>query len=328
MVCREASRARRFCDFCLEEHVPSGHPLRYDCGTRWTVALLLHPSNRSNPTKEIPLTPHDLDIRLQTVAAITRDAGKLALGYFNRRDTLEVEQKGMQDLVSVADRNTEDFIRAGLRLAFPDDLIIGEEGGTEAARAAGPVWIIDPIDGTMNFLRGVPYWSVAVALVVDRVLQIGVTYDPVHDELYTARKGGGARRNGQVISVSGADDPKKAVVGATFGFKMSIEAYVTLLNAVLQGGSDHRRLGSTALMMAHVSDGRLDACATLYCNSWDVIGGLMLVEEAGGITSDFLDGAELDEPNRCFGTTPGLLNVVRNYPGIVGLSAAGAGVAS
>ncbi|MGH1483967.1 MAG: inositol monophosphatase family protein [Geminicoccales bacterium] len=271
------------------------------------------------------MTPHDLDIRLQTVTAITRDAGKLALGYFVQRETLEVEHKGMQDLVSIADKNTEDFIRAGLSQAFPDDLIIGEEGGTEAARASGPIWIIDPIDGTMNFLRGIPYWSVAVALVVDGVLQIGITYDPVHDELYTARRGGGARRNGQVIRVSGADDPKKSVVGATFGFKMSIDGYVTLVKAVLDGGSDHRRLGSTALMMAHVSDGRLDACATLQCNSWDVIGGLMLVEEAGGITSNFLDGAELDEPNRCFGTTPGLLDTVKNFPGLVGLATGVAG---
>lgn len=262
------------------------------------------------------MTLHDLDIRLQTAAAITRDAGKLALDYFHRRDKLEIEHKGMQDLVSVADRHTEDLIREGLRQAFPDDKIIGEEGGTEASRAAGPVWIIDPIDGTMNFLRGVPYWSVAVALVVDRRLQIGITYDPVHDELYTARRGGGARRNGQVIKVSATDDPKQAVIGATFGFKMSVDAYVTLLDAVLKTGSDHRRLGSTALMTVHVADGRLDACATLRCNSWDVIGGLMIVEEAGGVASDFLDGAELDEPNRCYATTPGLLEVVKGLPGL------------
>jgi myo-inositol-1(or 4)-monophosphatase len=266
------------------------------------------------------LTPHDLDIRLQTVAAITRDAGKLALDYFTRRDKLEIEHKGMQDLVSIADRNTEDFIREGLNKAFPDDLIIGEEGGAEASRAGGPIWIIDPIDGTMNFLRGVPYWSVAVALVVDKMLQIGITYDPVHDELYTARRGGGAHRNGKTIAVSGTDDPKKAVVGATFSFKMSIDDYGQLVTSVLRAGSDHRRLGSTALMMAHVSDGRLDACATLYCNSWDVIGGLMLVEEAGGIATNFLNGAELDEPNRCFGTTPGLLEVVQNYPGLTDIT--------
>jgi myo-inositol-1(or 4)-monophosphatase len=222
----------------------------------------------------------------------------------------------MQDLVSVADRKTEDFIREGLHQAFPDDQIIGEEGGTEASRAAGPIWIIDPIDGTMNFLRGVPYWSVAVALVVDRTLQIGITYDPVHDELYTARRGGGAQRNGQVIRVSETNDPKQAVIGATFGFKMPIDAYSNLLNAVLNAGSDHRRLGSTALMTVHVADGRLDACATLRCNSWDVIGGLLIVEEAGGIASDFLDGAELDEPNRCYATTPGLLEIIEGLPGM------------
>ncbi|MGI9499423.1 MAG: inositol monophosphatase family protein [Geminicoccaceae bacterium] len=264
------------------------------------------------------MTSHDLDIRLKTAQAITRDAGKLALDFFHRRDQLEVEHKGMQDLVSLADRQTEDIIRDGLSRAFPDDAIIGEEGGTEAAAATGPLWIIDPIDGTMNFLRGVPYWSVAVALVVDRRLMIGITYDPVHDEMFTARRGGGAYRNGREIRVSGVDDPKRAVIGATFSFKMSVDAYGSLLTAILRGGSDHRRLGSTALMMAHVSDGRLDACATLMCNSWDVIGGLMLVEEAGGVASDFQDGAALDEPNRCYGTTPGLLGVIRALPGFDG----------
>jgi myo-inositol-1(or 4)-monophosphatase len=266
------------------------------------------------------LPPIELDIRLQTAAAITRNAGKLALGFFHRRDQLEVELKGMQDLVSLADRQTEDVIREGLSAAFPDDSIIGEEGGTEAAGAAGPLWIIDPIDGTMNFLRGVPYWSVAVALVVDRRLMMGITYDPVHDELFTARRDGGARRNGQAIQVSGTDDPKRAVIGATFSFKMSVDAYGELLTSVLNAGSDHRRLGSTALMMAHVADGRLDACATLHCNSWDVIGGLMLVEEAGGIASDFQDGAALDEPNRCYGTTPGLADHIRSLPGMTGIA--------
>lgn len=268
------------------------------------------------------MTPHELDMRLKTAQAITRDAGKLALDFFHRRDQLKVEQKGLQDLVSLADRQTEDVIRAGLAHAFPNDGIIGEEGGTEAAGADGPLWIIDPIDGTMNFLRGVPYWSVAVALMVDRRLMMGITYDPVHDELFTARRGGGAHRNGQAIQVSGAVDPKQAVIGATFSFKMSVATYGDLLGAILGGGSDHRRMGSTALMMAHVADGRLDACATLLCNSWDVIGGLMLVEEAGGVASDFQDGAALDEPNRCFGTTPGLLEHVQTLPGFAGIGVA------
>lgn len=271
--------------------------------------------SRACTAEETALNPDDLDIRLKTAAAITRDAGKLALDFFNRRDQLDIELKGMQDLVSVADRKTEDLIRAGLSAAFPHDAIIGEEGGTEAAGADGMLWIIDPIDGTMNFLRGLPYWSVAVALMVDRELMMGLTYDPVHDELYTARRGAGAFRNGQPISVSGIDDPEKAVIGATFSFKMSIDDYGELLNAILRGGSDHRRLGSTALMMAHVADGRLDACATLKCNSWDVIGGLMLVHEAGGVASDFQDGAALDETNRCYGAAPGLAEHVRNLPG-------------
>ena len=130
----------------------------------------------------------------------------------------------------------------------------------------------------------------------------------------------GAFRNGKPIHVSATDDPKRAVIGATFSFKMSVDAYGDLLTAILNAGSDHRRLGSTALMMAHVADGRLDACATLMCNSWDVIGGLMLVEEAGGIASDFQNGAALDEVNRCFGATPGLAEHVRSLPGITGIA--------
>ncbi|MEL6964845.1 MAG: inositol monophosphatase family protein, partial [Pseudomonadota bacterium] len=96
---------------------------------------------------------------------------------------------------------------------------------------------------------------------------------------------------------------------------MSIDSYGELLFAIMRGGSDHRRLGSTALMMAHVADGRLDACVTLKCNSWDVIGGLMLVQEAGGVASDFQDGASLDQTNRCYGATSGLAEHVRSLPG-------------
>jgi myo-inositol-1(or 4)-monophosphatase len=266
----------------------------------------------------------DLTLRLHAAGAIIREAGRLALDHFRQRGQLEIELKGRQDLVSSADREVEALIRAQLAAAFPADAIIGEEGGVEAAGSGGPLWVIDPIDGTANFLRGLPYWSVTLALVQDRRLELGVTYDPVHDELFTARRGHGARRDGRPIRVSAARDPGQAVIGSTFTFKMAIAAYVGLVDGILRAGADHRRLGSTALMMAHVADGRLDACATLYCNSWDVLGGLLLVEEAGGVASDFLDGAELDEPNLAFGAAPGLAAAVRALPGMAAGRAAAA----
>ena len=248
----------------------------------------------------------DLDLRLLTARAVAAEAGKLAYDYFKRRGQLEIERKGMQDLVSVADRAVEDLIRERLGSAFPEDDLLGEEGGGAERRPGAGLWVIDPIDGTANFLRGMPYWSVALAYVVEDRVRIGVTYDPVHDELFWARRGGGAYRNHTPIRVSGRTDPQQTVVGSMFTFKMNKDAYMSLIQGFLLAGSDHRRMGSTALMMCHVADGRLDGCATGYCNSWDVIGGLLLVEEAGGVASDFIADNGLLEAGSALGCTPGL----------------------
>ena len=166
------------------------------------------------------MTDHDLDLRLLTARAVAREAGKLAFDYFSRRAQLQVELKGMQDVVSVADRAVEDLMRARLSGAWPEDDLLGEEGGGAERRPGAALWVIDPIDGTANFLRGMPYWSVALACVKDDRVEIGVTYDPVHDELFWARRGGGAHRDHAPIRVSGATDPRRAVVGSTFTFKM------------------------------------------------------------------------------------------------------------
>jgi myo-inositol-1(or 4)-monophosphatase len=247
-----------------------------------------------------------LELRLLAACAVVREAGQIARDFFMRREQLEIEHKGMQDLVSIADRQVEEAIRRHIAAAFPEDGIIGEEGETIEPPSGAGSWIIDPIDGTANFLRGMPYWSVALAYVRDGVTEIGITYDPTHDELFAAARGRGATRNGRKIQVSGCRDMRQAIVGSTFTFKMSIQDYAEMIRGILDAGADHRRLGSTALMMCHVADGRLDGCATLYCNSWDIIGGLLLVQEAGGASSDFLDGGSLADPNRAFACTPAL----------------------
>jgi len=287
------------------------------------------------------MTDRELEQRLLIACAVAREAGHLAYDYFVKREQLDIEHKGMQDLVSDADREVEELIRTRLGVSFPDDGMLGEEGGgedgpgedallgeaddgligeeKEAAAAPKPapgLWIIDPIDGTANFLRGMPYWSLTLAYLIDGKPTIAVTYDPVHDDLFWARRGAGAYRNERPMRVSECDDPKHAVIGSTFTFKMKIEDYAALLDKILRAGADHRRMGSTALMMAHVADGRLDGCATMYCNSWDVIGGLLLVEEAGGVASDFTDGATLTEPNKAFGCTAGLKDLISDMVGL------------
>jgi myo-inositol-1(or 4)-monophosphatase len=257
------------------------------------------------------MTDRDLDLRLLTARAVVREAGKLAHDYFSRRAQLEVEHKGMQDVVSIADRAVEELIRERLGGAFPEDDLLGEEGGGAERRPGAALWVIDPIDGTANFLRGMPYWCVALACVLDDRVEIGVTYDPVHDDLFWARRGGGAHRNQCPIRVTGGADPQRAVIGSTFTFKMKIETYSNLLDGILRAGADHRRMGSTALMMCHVADGRLDGCLTGYCNSWDVIGGLLLVEEAGGIASDFIADNGLMAAGGALACTPGLQPILK-----------------
>lgn len=262
------------------------------------------------------MTDHDLELRMLAACAVIREAGHLARRYFERREDIQVEQKGVQDLVSIADREVEDLIRARLGAAFPEDGLIGEEAGVEGPADPPGHWVIDPIDGTANFLRGVPYWSVVLAYVRGQETEIGVTYDPSHDDLFVAARGRGAFRNGQPIRVSGRTEPGEAVLGHTFSFKMAGAPYVRTLEALLEAGVDHRRLGSTALMMCHVADGRLDGCVTLRCSAWDVIAGLRLVREAGGITKDFLADAALTEPNSTFGCTPGLRATIERASGL------------
>ena len=152
-------------------------------------------------------------------------------------------------------------------------------------------------------------------MCVDERVEIGVTYDPVHDQLFWARRGSGAQRNQAPIRVSACDDPRRAIVGSTFTFKMAIERYLAMIEGILRAGSDHRRMGSTALMMCHVADGRLDACVTAYCNSWDVIGGLLLVQEAGGVASDFIAETACSRPAARSACTPGLTTTLEQVRG-------------
>ena len=256
----------------------------------------------------------DLDERLEAAIPIVRAAGRLALDYFNDRDALTIEHKGQQDLVSVADRAVEELIRGELAAVFPDDAVLGEEGG--GAGEAARTWVLDPIDGTFNFLKGIPCWGVVAAYVVDGRTMVGLTYDPVHDELFAARRGHGATRDGRPIRVSGRREPGESALGLSYTFKLDGGPYLDLVRSCLRIGLDHRRLGSTALMLCHVADGRLDAMAALYCSFWDAVAGLLLVREAGGVSNDFLKTAAPTEPGRAFGCTPALRPVLEELVGV------------
>ena len=260
------------------------------------------------------MTSQELDTQLAAATPIVRAAGELALDYFRNRATLAIEHKGQQDLVSIADRNVEEVLRERLAVAFPGDAVLGEEGGggDEARRT----WVLDPIDGTFNFLKGIPCWGVVAALVVDGRIEIGLTYDPVHDEMFTARRGGGTFRNGAPVRVSGNQGVDTSCLAVAYSFRQQRESYVTMMDAALHRGFEHRRCGSTAIQLCWVADGRCDAFVTQLCSSWDCLAGLILVEEAGGLATDFVADHGLLGKGGAAACTPALAGEITNLSGL------------
>lgn len=252
------------------------------------------------------MTDEDLSARLKAAQTIIREAGALALRYFGKRETLKIEHKGLQDVVSIADRETEALIRDRIQQYFPSDAILGEErGGDEASR----LWVVDPIDGTANFLRGIPFWCVAIAFVVEGRTELALTFDPIHDDLFVARRGHGAQRNGVPIRIV-TRPLALACVGFSHNFKTPAAPYLEAMRRLLAAGVDHRRLGSAALTFAQVAAGALDAAIAFRTNAWDVLGGLLLVEEAGGRANPFLDGRPLRERRTVLAGTAQLVEIL------------------
>lgn len=257
-----------------------------------------------------PPDPTDLDNRLRVAEAVVREAGRVAADHFARRELLSIARKGTQDLVSEADRACEDLIVAGLARLFPRDGFLGEERGSRNPDAAA-VWVIDPIDGTHNFLTGIPFWCVSVGMVADGELVLGIIYHPLAGELYSARGGGGAFLNGQPIKVSSETDLTCARICVGFSYRQPVAEHVRAVDAVLGAGCEYLRLGSGALGLAYTAAGRLDGYWERHMNSWDAAAGLILVREAGGWTNDFLAGGGLTAGSEVLAATPGLVEPLK-----------------
>lgn len=257
----------------------------------------------------------DLDHRLRVAEAVVREAGKLAADHFARRELLHIDRKGAQDLVSEADRECEDLIVAGLSRLFPSDGFLGEERGFRN-RDADVLWVIDPIDGTHNFLTGIPFWCVSLGLVVEGELSLGIIYQPLSAELYSGRKGGGAFLNGQPIKVSGATDLKRARICVGFSYRRPAVGHARAVEALLSAGCEYLRLGSGALGLAYTAAGRFDGYWEQHINSWDAAAGLLLVREAGGWTNDFLGDDGLTKGNEILAATPHLVEPLAALTGV------------
>ena len=203
--------------------------------------------------------------------------------------------KGRRDMVTAADLASQKLIIERINEAFPDHSIMAEEEGFSRPQLDGPVWIIDPLDGTTNFVHGLPMYCVSIALAIDGRLEIGVIYDPERDELFTAQRGGGAKCNDQPIRVSGEDRLINGLTATGFAYDLesSIDPVMTRLRGVLLASQGFRRLGSAALDLAYIAAGRMDVYWEDSIHAWDIAAGCLLVTEAGGRISD-LDGSDLD----------------------------------
>jgi len=219
-----------------------------------------------------------------------REAGRLLTRSLNHLDTLTVTDKGKHDYVSEADRQAEQAIVAVLRDKYPDHAILAEESGAHAGNDYQ--WVIDPLDGTTNFLHGFPHFAVSIALRVKGRLQVGVVYDPVKEEMFTASRGEGALLNDHKLRVS----KRKGLAGALLGtgipyrdFRFT-RHYMGMLQELIKDTSGIRRPGSAALDFAYVAAGRLDGFWELGLAPWDMAAGALLVREAGGLVTDIGGG--------------------------------------
>ncbi len=223
-----------------------------------------------------------------------RKAGELIARATDKLDTLVVEEKNANDFVSEVDRAAEREVIYHLKKAYPDHAFLGEESGETGDANSEYRWIIDPLDGTTNFVRGIPHFCVSIACEYRGQIEHAVVLDPIRGEEFTASRGRGAQLNGRRIRVSARKSLDGALVGTGILHKARCEeyipAYMKALQEVAEKTAGIRRAGSAALDLAYVAAGRLDAYWELKLKPWDIAAGSLLVREAGGLLSDFNGG--------------------------------------
>lgn len=229
---------------------------------------------------------------LNVAVMAARDGGNTLIRNLNKLDKLKVEQKGRNDFVSEADRTAERAVIGMILKHYPDHAILAEESGAQGE--SDYTWVIDPLDGTTNFLHGFPVFCVSVALLHKGRQEHAVVYDPMRQELFTASRGQGAQLDGRRIRVSGEKTLGRALLGTGFPYRdsnLAFDPYMSMFTRALKNTSGVRRPGAAALDLCYVAAGRLDAFWETGLKPWDIAAGALIIRESGGIISG-LDGSE------------------------------------
>ena len=248
----------------------------------------------------------DIKHRFEFAKKIILDAGELSLGYFRDLGSLNIQSKGLQDMASQADLETEQLIKSKIEHTYPDDAFFGEEtGGIEPVEGQG-IWVVDPIDGTACFVSGVPMWCISIAFVVDDHIEFGLIYDPVHDELFAAMRGHGATLNDKPISASTSTSLTDGRMAIGFSHRSKAEQITPVIDSLLRAGGMYVSYGSGALGLVYVACERLIGYYEPHINSWDCYGAIAIIREAGGITCDAESGNGLTEGCEIIATAAGV----------------------
>jgi myo-inositol-1(or 4)-monophosphatase len=230
---------------------------------------------------------------INVMAAAARKAARGLVRDFGEVENLQVSKKGPADFVSAADIRAEEVLRRELTKARPDYGFRLEEGGDVAPRDGQNIWLVDPLDGTTNFLHGVPHFAISIALEHNKELIAGIVYDPVKNEMFWAEKGQGAYCNEHRLRVSARSRMNEALIATGIPFKshQDPKRFLHELEAVMREVAGVRRFGAAALDLAYVAAGRCDAFWERGLSPWDIGAGIVLVREAGGMVTD-IDGSD------------------------------------
>jgi myo-inositol-1(or 4)-monophosphatase len=242
---------------------------------------------------------------LENIAvAAARAAGNFIMRHLDRADALKITRKGRNDFVSEVDRGAEAEIVHIIRKAHPDHAVLAEEGG--ASGDNDWLWVIDPLDGTTNFLHGLPHFAVSIAVQHKGVLKHGVIYAPCTQDLYVATRGSGAVLNSRKIRVSKTSVLEESLVGTGLPIRANadLDRYFPQLRAIVERTAGVRRAGAAALDLAYVACGRLDAFWEMNLNPWDMAAGILLVEEAGGVVGELFGKGEPMKTGHVFAANP------------------------
>ncbi len=239
-----------------------------------------------------------------------RAAATIIVRSIDRIDSLHVDKKGRNDFATEVDHRAEQEIIRVIRAAYPDHTIIAEESGVHSGNEF--TWIIDPLDGTTNFLHSFPQFAVSIALARRGKIEQALVYDPMRQEMFTASRGAGAMMNNRRMRVSAQLTLKGALLGTgfPFGAQQHLEAYLDMFRRLSKDAAGIRRPGAAALDLAYVAAGRFDGFWEIGLKQWDMAAGVLLIQEAGGIVTDFVNGSEYLSSGNIIAANPKLHSIL------------------